>query len=108
MNQEIKALHDLEYGHVLMPSELINNAKLPNYEYVKFSSSPKGLVAECMCVLEDETRAIFNYYFDDKDRLMKLTAVQGTNVETLFDRKDEISKLRMQLCSLDKTPQTTG
>ncbi|AFH60597.1 hypothetical protein ACVNS2_07950 [Paenibacillus caseinilyticus] len=97
MKIEIKSLYDLEYGHIILPSELIANAKLPNYESVKFSSIPSGLNVECICFLEDNSRMSFNYYFDKDDRLMKLIANDGTYNEVLFDREVEIKKLRNKI-----------
>lgn len=97
MNISIKSLYDLENGHIILPTELVANAKLPNYEYVNFSANPAGLTAECMCLLEDDTKVIFNYYFDKQDRLLRLIAVDGIHSEVIFDREQEINKSRSRL-----------
>lgn len=102
MNIDIRSLYDLENGHIIFPYELIANSKLPNYEHVKFSSTPNGLVVECLCVMEDNKKIIFNYYFDEQDRLQKLVATDGGNHDVLFDRRSEIEKMRRSLNVLVK------
>ncbi|WP_025716416.1 hypothetical protein [Paenibacillus sp. 1-18] len=97
MENGIKSLYNLEEGHIILPSELIANAKLPNYEYVKFHSGLEGLTVECCCFLEDNTKVLFNYYFDENDRLLRLISDDFKNQEVLFDRKEEGEKLRNML-----------
>lgn len=94
MNIQIKSLYDLQYGHIILPSELIANAKLPNYEHVKFLTNNDGLVVECLCVTDDGSKVTFNYYFDDQDKLKKLIMFDGLASEVLFDREQEVKKLR--------------
>lgn len=97
MNIVIKSLYDLENGHIIFPYELIANAKLPNYEHVKFSSTFEGLIVECLCVMEDSVRIKFNYHFDKQDRLQKLVAVDGFKCEILFDRDRDAENARRNL-----------
>lgn len=98
MEVSFKSLYDLENGHIIFPSELIANAKLPNYEYVKFNNELDGLNVECACLIgEGDAKAYFNYYFDKEDKLQKLIAYQGNEVTVLFDRAEEIVKFRRKL-----------
>lgn len=94
---QIHELYTLTEGHVITPLELLANAKLPNYEFVKFSNNGLGLHVEACCRLDGGTRAVFNYYFDEKDRLQKLVMELGTTSEVIFDRVVEIEKLRSKL-----------
>ncbi|MFB5678217.1 hypothetical protein ACE3NQ_16450 [Paenibacillus terreus] len=97
MHLAFKTLYDLEHGHILFPSELIENAKLSNYEYVNFHKSLDGLNVECLCHLDDGSKVLFTYYFDFEDKLMRLISDDGVYTEVLFDRKLEIQKLREKL-----------
>ncbi|WP_339271770.1 hypothetical protein NYE54_09390 [Paenibacillus sp. FSL K6-1330] len=97
MKSGIHSLYNLEEGHIIMPSELIANAKLPNYEYVKFHKGLEGLTVECCCLLDDDTKVLFNYYFDENDRLLRLIADDHEYQEVLFDRYSEAKKLRSKL-----------
>jgi hypothetical protein len=97
MKTEISDLYTMEEGHILLPFELLNNAKLPNYEYVKYLSNEQGLVVECSVVNDDGNKVLFNYYFDKTDRLMKLIAYEGPNVEVIFNREIEANELRAKI-----------
>lgn len=97
MRNEIRSLYNLEEGHIILPSELIGNAKLPNYEYVKFQSGLNGLTVECCCFIDESTKVLFNYYFDENDKLMRLIADDFQSQEVLFDRKEEAEKLKKKL-----------
>ncbi|MNO25523.1 hypothetical protein D3C76_153630 [compost metagenome] len=93
----IHELYTLTEGHIVTPSELLANAKLPNYEYVKFSNNGIGLHVEARCLVEEGKYVIFNYYFDDADRLQKLVMESGKISEVIFDRIVEIEKLRSKI-----------
>lgn len=98
MEINFKSLYDLEHGHIIFPSELIANAKLPNYEYVRFNAGSEGLNVECACFIgEDNCKVYFNYYFDKDDKLQKLIAYEGNDVTVLFDRAEEIAKFRNKI-----------
>lgn len=97
MNIQMKSLYDLQYGHIILPSELIANAKLPNYEHVKFFTNKDGLVVECLCLIDNGSKVTFNYYFDYQDKLLKLIMFDGLEHEVLFDREQEAEKLRSKI-----------
>lgn len=99
MNIQMKSLYDLQYGHIILPSELIANAKLPNYEHVKFFTNNDGLVVECLCLIDDGSKVTFNYYFDHQDKLQKLIMFDELEYEVLFDREQEVDKLRSKISS---------
>ncbi|GIP33501.1 hypothetical protein [Paenibacillus sp. J2TS4] len=93
----IHELYTLTEGHIVTPNELLANAKLPNYEYVKFSNNGIGLHVEACCQVEEGKQVIFNYYFDNKDCLQKLVMESGAISEVIFDRIVEIEKLRSKI-----------
>jgi hypothetical protein len=94
---QIHDLYTLTEGHIITPAELLANAKLPNYEFVKFSNNGVGLHVEACYREVGEAEVLFNYYFDKKDRLQKLTMESGSTLEVLFDRSIEIEKLRSKI-----------
>lgn len=94
---QIHELYTLTEGHIITPAELLANAKLPNYEYVKFSNNGQGLHVEACYRQEDGALVQFNYYFDGKDRLQRLVMELGTTLEVLFDRTVAIEKLRSKI-----------
>jgi hypothetical protein len=94
---DIRELYNLIEGHVILPSELIANAKLPNYEFVKFSNGYTGLIVETRCALNDGAKVDFTYYFDKKDRLLKLISHNGPLSEVLFDRELEVQKMMLEI-----------
>ncbi len=94
---QIGDLYTLTEGYIITPAELLANAKLPNYDYVKFSANGIGLHVEASCRLEEMELVLFNYYFDKDDRLQKLTMEQGDTSKVIFDRNVEISKLRSKM-----------
>ncbi|WP_342476478.1 hypothetical protein NYE24_19630 [Paenibacillus sp. FSL H7-0350] len=95
----IHELYTLIEGHIITPAELLSNAKLPNYEFVKFSNNGIGLHVEACCRVDEGKQVLFNYYFDEKDRLQKLVMESGTTSEVLFDRIVEVEKLRSKIRS---------
>ncbi|RED52891.1 hypothetical protein [Cohnella lupini] len=94
---QIHDLYTLTEGHIITPAELLNNAKLPNYEFVKFSNNSVGLHVEACYREAGEAEVLFNYYFDKQDRLQKLIMESGSTLEVLFDRSIEIEKLRLKI-----------
>ena len=99
---QIHDLYSLVEGHIITPAELLANAKLPNYEYVKFSNNGTGLHVEACCREDGGNQVRFNYYFDESDRLQKLVMESGTTLEVLFDRTVEIEKLRSKMRTMKR------
>lgn len=103
---QIHELYTLTEGYIITPSELLANAKLPNYDYVKFSNNGRGLHVEASCSTADEAKAIFNYYFDEKDRLQKLVMETMGLSEVIFDRVVEIEKLKSNIRRTKRNSRT--
>ncbi|ANE45361.1 hypothetical protein SY83_02360 [Paenibacillus swuensis] len=101
---DIRYLYNLIEGHVILPSELIANVKLPNYEFVKFSNGYTGLIVETRCALNDGAIVDFTYYFDKQDKLLKLISQNGSLSEVLFDRELEVQKFMRDIKG--KVPET--
>ncbi|MDF2927687.1 MAG: hypothetical protein K0R57_6601 [Paenibacillaceae bacterium] len=97
MKNGIHELYNLENGYIILPSDLIANAKLPNYEHVKFYSNQSGLVVECLCILDDGDKVTFTYYFNSEDKLQRLISEDGMSIEVIFDRRTQSEKLRKRI-----------
>lgn len=90
MDADIKKIYDMLYSPIISPYNLLENAKLENYSYVKYYTNETGIVAEMQCVIPGEGEQVFFYQFDKKDYLQ--TIYQGT-IETknaIFDRQDAV------------------
>ena len=78
MDAYIKKIYDMLYSPIISPYNLLENAKLDNYSYVKYYTNEIGLVAEMQCTIHGEGMQIFYYQFDKNDYLQMI--YQG-NVE---------------------------
>ena len=74
------------YSPIISPYNLLENAKLDNYNYVKYYSNEIGLVAEMDCEIPGEGNKIFYYQFDKKDYLQKIYQDVNGRKEIVFDR----------------------
>ena len=90
MNAYIQKIYDMMYLPILTPYNLLENAKLQNYKYVKYYKDLKGLVAELACEIPDEGMRVFYYKFDNRDFLQKITMEFNGNEEIIFEREKEI------------------
>jgi hypothetical protein len=97
MDLDFKQLYELVYSPILTPYNLVDNAKLPNYDYVNYSKGEKGLIVSMKCELEEGFSVIFDYFFDKKDALQKLIMTSEEGVETLFDRQTDINKIKNRI-----------
>ena len=52
MDAYIKKIYDMLYSPIISPYNLLENAKLENYSYVKYFTNEEGLVAEMQCVIK--------------------------------------------------------
>lgn len=87
MDAYIKKLYDMLYSPIISPYNLLENAKLKNYKYVKYYTNEIGLVAEMECEVPDEGNKIFFYQFDKKDYLQIIYQDVNGRKEVIFDRK---------------------
>lgn len=90
MYDEIKDIYDALFSHIITPFNLLENAKLPNYSYVKYYKNNDGLVAEIKCFVEGDGEAVFYYYFDNKDRLNMVVKNTNGKSEVVFEREKEL------------------
>ena len=72
MDVQIKKIYDMLYSPIISPYNLLENAKLENYSYVKYYTNETGLVAEMQCEILGGGEQIFYYQFDKKDFLQKI------------------------------------
>lgn len=90
MNNYIKKIYDMLYSPILTPYNLVENAKLKNYNYVKYYTNSIGVVAEMQCVIPDEGEKVFYYQFDKKDYLQVIYQDSIEKGAIVFNREAEI------------------
>lgn len=101
--RNIEYLFKLYYSPLTTPYNLLENALLPNYEYVKYYTEGDELIAEMKCSMDD-VDAIFYYHFTDNN-LQKIIMEQSGTKEVKFERSTEIKEVRLELlqnCSSNK------
>jgi len=87
MDSCMKKVYDMTYAPIVSPYNLLENAKIPNYNYVKYYNSGEGLIAEMECEIPNEGLKIFYYHFDRNDFLQKIFVENSGNKELVFDRQ---------------------
>lgn len=106
MDAYIKKIYDMLYSPIVSPYNLLDNAKLENYNYVKYYKNNLGLVAEMQCMVPDNGEVIFYYQFDHKDHLQKIYQDIDGKKEMVFDRISAIEEAKQDYysnqCGLDK------
>ena len=103
MDVYIKKIYDMLYSPIISPYNLLENAKLENYRYVKYYTNEIGLVAEMQCELPEEGEQIFFYQFDKRDYLQII--YQGT-IETkniIFNRQDAVENAKEEYYTNSRT-----
>ena len=110
MDAYIKKIYDMLYSPIISPYNLLENAKLENYSYVKYFTNEEGLVAEMQCVIPGEGEMVFYYQFDKKDyflvrvvflcsgRLHAVSAVVEISFAGYSGCADEHSAAEFALC----------
>ena len=90
MDAYIKKIYDMLYSPLISPYNLLENAKLENYSYVKYFTNEEGLVAEMQCVVPGDGEQVFYYQFDKKDYLQKIyrNAMETKNI--VFNRQEAV------------------
>ena len=94
MDKTIKKIYELMYSPIVTPYNLLENAKLDNYNYVNYYKGEVGLVAEMECSMDDGLDSIFYYYFDGNDKLIKVYEEVRGQKSIVFDREEELSNTR--------------
>lgn len=93
MQNLIDKIYKLIYSPLVTPYNLLSNAKLNNYEYVKYYKDSSGLIAEMKCKIEDAYE-IFYYHFDENDFLQEIYKFQNGCKVLIYSRKQEIHKYK--------------
>lgn len=94
---DMNTLYSLMFKDIVTPFNLLENAKLDNYKYVKYYSQKEYFITEMKCSMGNEDVRVFYYYFDQDNKLQKI--YQKCSVgkkELLFDRVLEIEKLKLK------------
>lgn len=102
MNNKIKQIYDLLYSPIVTPFNLLENAKLKNYDYVKYYKQESSFIAEMKCKDLSGESTIFYYYFDDKNYLERIFKQHGTEQVLIFDRVQEAEKQKKELLNSRK------
>ncbi len=95
MNKHIDKIFRLLYEPLVTPYNLLENAKLENYSYVKYYKNKEGLTAEMKCSI-DNKQYIFRYEFDKKNHLQKIKKQSKNKEICVYNRKLELEKTRSE------------
>ena len=97
MDAYIKKIYDMLYSPIISPYNLLENAKLENYSYVKYFTNEEGLVAEMQCVIPGEGEMVFYYQFDKKDYLQRINQNTMEKKNIVFSRKKQWRLLKRNI-----------
>lgn len=92
MDPCMKKVYDMMYTPIISPYNLLENAKISNYNYVKYYNSDEGLIAEMECIVPDGELRVFYYHFDRNDFLQKIFVSNGKRKELIFERQKAIDE----------------
>lgn len=84
---------------ILTPYNLLENAKLQNYKYVKYYKKDGCLICEMQFDVFKKDY-VFYYYFDKNDKLHEIYKEENGKIELYFSREDEILKKTKDLKEL--------
>jgi|GEM_PF-1384462 len=90
---------ELNNDYILTPYNLLENAKLQNYKYVKYYKKDGYLICEMQFDVFKKDY-VFYYYFDKNDKLHKIYKEENGKIELYFSREDEILKKTKELKEL--------
>lgn len=97
MDKYIDKLYALLHSPIITPYNLLENAKLDNYNYVKYYKGSNGLIAEMECINADANEVIFYYKFNEKDELDSILMKSKNGIEIMFDRNDETEYVKERI-----------
>lgn len=95
--EKFQELFDLVFSSIITPANLLENAKLDNYDYVNYSKSKDGLVVAMKCSMERGIKREFLYNFDKQDKLQTVIMISDQDSEVVFDRMKEIDNLKNEI-----------
>lgn len=102
MEKYTNRLYELLYSPIVTPYNLLENAKLDNYSYVKYYTGERGLVAEMKCVTKYNIEAIFYYFFNENDHLYKIERDMCNEKEIMFEREEELERVKNEYINSKK------
>lgn len=94
MDSIIAKIYELLYSPIVTPYNLLDNVKLDNYKYVNYYKGDTGLITEMKCIMDNNEEAVFYYYFDEYDKLMKVCKEEKQERVIIFDREEEIKSTK--------------
>ena len=97
MDAYIKKIYDMLYSPIVSPYNLLENAKLKNYSYVKYYKNEIGLVAEMQCEVSGEGNKVFYYQFDNKDYLQRIYQNSMKKENVIFSREEAVEMAKKGL-----------
>lgn len=87
----IKEICDLANDYLLTPLDLVENARLENYKYIKYYTKKDYLICEMKFEVSLE-KYIFYYYFDTNNKLQQIYGKKGKIKKLYFDRKNTVEE----------------
>lgn len=93
---KLDKLYEEIYEPKLLPQDLLRNLSLKNYISVDFTNKDNWLQAITKCYLPNGQIATYAYTFNNQ-KLMKLEDISTKEPKILYDRQEEISKLKKEL-----------
>jgi len=96
MSNDIMKIYNMLYSPIITPYNLLENAKLDNYSYVKYYKDNNGVIAEMECLITGEGMKTFYYHFDKKDYLQKVYIKNDCAKQIIFDRGEQLEKSKAE------------
>ncbi len=94
MNELINDIYSLTEDAIITPRDLVDNIKLANYKKISYeSTNTNGLKCEMITENDAKDEVIFNYYFDDKDFLIYVEAIENSVKTVMFNRSEKLNIL---------------
>lgn len=90
------------YAPVISPYNLLENAKLENYRYVKYYTNEIGLIAEMQCEIPGEGEKVFYYQFDKKDYLQMIYQGGWKETTLYFQEKKQQRQLQKSIMHINQ------
>lgn len=107
MNEIIEKIYELKFSHLTTPLNLVENALLENYEYVKYYTEEEKLIVEMKCK-NLMTFDIFYYYFNKENKLVEIILEHEDGIKELkFSRQMELEKLLEEYTKINSFQKTS-
>lgn len=90
MKDSVNEVYNMLHSPIVTPYDLLENAKLRNYSYVKYYTNDTGLVAEMQCIIPCEGNQVFFYQFDKNDYLQLIYQNEIKDENIVFSRKESV------------------